>query len=60
MSFRAELLKKKRAEIVDFYAGEHYNLERDYKYMTEAQMDAFVITAAERVAGEITGLMCSK
>ena len=58
--FSRGAFEKKRAEIVDFYAGEHYNLERDYKYMTEAQMDAFVITAAKRVAGEITGLMCSK
>lgn len=58
--FSSGAFEKKRAEIVDFYAGEHYNLERDYEYMTEAQMAAFVIAAAERVAGEFMSLMCSE
>ncbi|MGM9634516.1 MAG: zinc dependent phospholipase C family protein [Candidatus Avispirillum sp.] len=58
--FSRGAFEKKRAEIVDFYAGEHYNLERDYEYMTEAQMDAFVNAAAERVAREFMSLMCSE
>lgn len=41
---------KKRREIVDFYAEEHYNLDREYKYMTEADADSFVGYAAGAVS----------
>ena len=50
---------KKRREIVDFYAREHYNLDREYKYMTEADADSFVGYAAgavsDRMKAYITG-----
>lgn len=41
---------KKRREIVDFYAAEHYNLDREYKYMTLADADSFVGHAAGAVS----------
>lgn len=47
--FAFDAFDNRRIYITDFYLQENKNLDREYPYLTEAQMDAFVLEAVETI-----------
>lgn len=47
--FSADAFDNRRAYITDFYLQGKENLDRDYPYLTEAEMDAFVQQSVEKL-----------
>ncbi len=56
--FSEKAFENRKAYIVGFYREEHENLDREYIYLTEPQVDAFVGAACERILewlSDVTG-----
>ena len=47
--FTTDAFDQKRAYIADFYGPKRSNLNREYPYLSEQQMDSFVDQAADRM-----------
>jgi hypothetical protein len=47
--FGAGAFENRRKYIVDFYSGESENLEREYTYLKEEEMDRFVEESTDRI-----------
>ena len=54
--FAEDAFDNRREYIVGFYGEKRENLEREYPYLNEGQMDKFVETAAETVAGWVASI----
>jgi len=48
--FSNDAFENRRKYITGFYSGERENLEREYTYLKEEEMDKFVDESAERIS----------
>lgn len=53
--FSADAFDNRRAYITDFYLQENDHLDREYPYLTEAEMDAFVENSATEILNCLNG-----
>lgn len=51
--FSADAFDNRRAYITDFYLQENDHLDREYPYLTEAEMDAFVENSATEILNRL-------
>ncbi len=47
--FDSDAFENRREYIVGFYSGERVNLEREYVYLKEEEMDRFVDESTEKM-----------
>ncbi|MBQ7956145.1 MAG: zinc dependent phospholipase C family protein [Lachnospiraceae bacterium] len=58
--FAVDAFDNRRQYITGFYRGGRENLDREYPWLTEAQMDSFVELAVEKIWEINTGLLAGK
>lgn len=51
--FAEDAFENRRVYITGFYRAEHENLQREYPYLDERTMDAFVAATAQSCAGAV-------